>query len=252
VSEAQGFSLAVLIWCGLGAAVLALLFFITAPYGRFARKGWGPTVPARTAWVLMESSSALVTAAAFALGNRHGGVALVFFAMWQGHYLYRAWVFPFLLTKGAKPMPLSVVAMGASFNLVNATLNGLWLFRLSPEYSAAWLTDPRFVLGSLLFFGGMATHLRADKVLRSLRPPGQTGYRVPFGGLYRYVSCPNYFGEMVEWAGFALATWSLPGLSFALWTVANLLPRALSSHRWYQAEFADYPKERRAVIPFVL
>ena len=252
MSGHEGFSLAVLVWCVLGAAVLPLLFFITAPYGRFSRKGWGPTLPARAAWVLMESASALTTAAAFALGDRHSGVALVFFVMWQGHYVYRAWVFPLLLSKGARPMPLSVVAMGASFNLVNAYFNGRWLFQLSPGYEPSWLTDPRFVVGAALFIGGLATHVRADQVLRKLRSPGQTGYRIPYGGLFRYVSCPNYLGEMVEWAGFALATWSLPGLSFAFWTMANLLPRAVSSHRWYQAEFPEYPKERKAVIPFVL
>ena len=252
MTEAQAFSLAVVVWCVIGAAVLPLLFFITAPYGRFARQGWGPTLPARSAWVLMESTSVVTTAVAFALGDRHEGVPLVFFVLWQSHYLYRAWVFPFLLGKGARPMPLSVVAMGASFNLVNAYFNGRWLFSLSPEYAASWLTDPRFVVGVALFVAGLATHLRADQVLRNLRPKGETGYRIPYGGLYRYVSCPNYLGEMVEWAGFALATWSLPGLSFAFWTVANLLPRAISSHRWYRSEFPDYPAERKAVIPFLL
>ena len=172
--------------------------------------------------------------------------------MWQGHYLYRAFVFPFLLSRGARAWPVSVVAMGASFNLVNAALNGRWLFSLSPGYAEDWLADPRFVVGGLLFVGGFVVHLRADQQLRALRVPGETGYRVPRGGFYRWVSCPNYLGEVVQWSGFALATWSLPGLSFALWTVANLLPRAIAHHRWYRREFADYPKERRAVIPWVL
>ena len=65
---------------------------------------------------------------------------------------------------------------------------------------------------------------------------------MPRGGFFRWVSCPNYLGEMLQWSGFALATWSLPGLSFALWTVANLLPRAVAHHRWYRREFADYPE----------
>jgi hypothetical protein len=57
---------------------------------------------------------------------------------------------------------------------------------------------------------------------------------------------------MLEWTGFAVASWSLPGLAFALYTAANLAPRALSHHRWYQEKFPDYPRERRALIPFVV
>ncbi|MEX2589838.1 MAG: hypothetical protein WD334_06510, partial [Chitinophagales bacterium] len=74
----------------------------------------------------------------------------------------------------------------------------------------------------------------------------------PNGGLFRYVSSPNLFGEIIEWTGWALMTWSMPTLSFAIWTWANLLPRALDHHRWYNSYFKEYPKERKAVIPFVL
>ena len=77
------------------------------------------------------------------------------------------------------------------------------------------------------------------------------GYGIPHGGLYRWVSCPNYLGEMVIWVGWAIVTWSLAGLAFALWTVANLAPRAWSHHRWYQERFEDYPTERKALLPGV-
>jgi steroid 5-alpha-reductase/3-oxo-5-alpha-steroid 4-dehydrogenase 1 len=56
---------------------------------------------------------------------------------------------------------------------------------------------------------------------------------------------------MIQWCGWALLTWSGPGLAFALFTAANLAPRARSSHLWYRKTFADYPKERRALIPYV-
>ena len=59
-------------------------------------------------------------------------------------------------------------------------------------------------------------------------------------------------GEMLEWAGFALMSWSLPGLSFAIWTCANLIPRALWRHRWYHQQYGNYPRIRRAVIPGLL
>jgi len=80
---------------------------------------------------------------------------------------------------------------------------------------------------------------------------GETGYKIPHGGLFERVSCPNYLGEIIEWSGWALATWCLPGLSFAVWTFANLAPRARAHHRWYRAKFPEYPEERKALIPGV-
>jgi protein-S-isoprenylcysteine O-methyltransferase Ste14 len=119
-------------------------------------------------------------------------------------------------------------------------------------YDSSWFLDPRFIAGTALFFTGLWIHIRSDNILRSLRPPGESGYKVPVGGLYRYVSAPNYFGEIVQWFGWALATWSPAGLAFAAFTVANLLPRGIAHHRWYKEYFPDYPEDRKAVIPLVL
>ena len=58
-------------------------------------------------------------------------------------------------------------------------------------------------LGLSLFLLGMAINIHSDSVMRSLRPPGETGYRIPYGGLYSCISAPNYFGETLEWCGFA-------------------------------------------------
>ncbi len=62
---------------------------------------------------------------------------------------------------------------------------------------------------------------------------------------------PNHFGEIVEWAGFAIIAWSLPALTFAIWTFSNLVPRALNHHDWYREHFQDYPKKRKAVLPWL-
>ena len=100
-----------------------------------------------------------------------------------------------------------------------------------------------------LFVAGFVINRQADHTLRSLRRPGESGYRIPHGGLYRWISCPNYLGEIVEWTGWAMMTWSLAGLSFAVWTAANLAPRAWAHHAWYRKYFAEYPPERRALLP---
>jgi len=237
----------------VAAGTFTALFFISAPYGRHTRKGWGPGLLNWLGWMLMEAVSALGFAVMFVIGDAPRTAATVgFLLMWEAHYLHRAFIYPFTLRGRRKPMPLAIPLLAAAFNLGNAYLNGRYLFHFSDgRYTAEWLRDPRFIIGAILFIAGFAINRWADDTLRQLRQPGETGYKIPRGGLYRYISCPNYFGEILEWTGWAVATWSLPGLTFAVWTFANLAPRAVSHHRWYHEEFEDYPAERKALIPGV-
>ena len=71
--------------------------------------------------------------------------------------------------------------------------------------------------------------------------------------MFRYVSSANYFGELLEWTGFAVASWSWAGAVFAWWTFANLAPRAASLRRRYEQEFGEeFTKLRRKrIIPFI-
>ena len=235
-----------------GAAVFVALLFVSAPYGRHARRGWGPSLSARLGWVLMESPSALLFAGVYLRGPDHAGEApLVLLLMWELHYLHRALVFPFRMRMAGRRMPLSVVGMGALFNVVNASLNGRWVSALG-AYPQAWLGGPRFLLGLVLFLAGLAANWHSDRVLAALREGQGEDYAIPRRGLFGLVSCPNYLGEIVEWTGWAVATWSLPGLAFAIFTAANLVPRALAHHRWYRVRFPDYPPDRRALVPFLL
>jgi len=234
------------------ALTFVALFFVTAPYGRHLRTGWGPTVPARLGWIVMESPAVLLFVAVYMMGvHAMSMVPLILLGLWQFHYVYRTFIYPFRTRSSAKRMPISIVGMAIFFNGINAYINARWISHLG-DYSDSWLTSTAFILGILIFIAGWAINRHSDSVLFRLRDPGETGYKIPRGGLYERVSCPNYFGEMLEWAGWAIATWSLAGLAFAVFTIANLLPRAIANHRWYRDEFADYPPERRAVIPFVL
>lgn len=240
-------------WSVVAIGVVPYLLLRPAPYGRHGRPGWGPVVSAKLAWLLMEAPSPLGMVLLYLLGRNVGEpVASVFIGLWLCHYVYRAFVFPMLLPSTARPMPAIVLAAGAFFNIVNAYLNGCWLFFLAQPRASTWLTSPRFVVGAILFFGGLALHVLADRALRRLKSSTPGDYSLPRGPLFRFVSCPNYFGEIVEWCGFALCTWSPGGLIFAVWTAANLVPRAIHHHHWYREHFADYPRPRRAVIPFLL
>lgn len=237
-------------WMMFGLAALTFLgvSFVVAPYGRHARAGFGPSMPARWAWVVMESPAVLGFVAFFLAGAAPGQpAALVLLGLWLLHYVQRTFVFP-LRMRGDRTMPIFIAALAFGFNVFNAWLNGSWL-STEGRYPASWLLDPRFLIGAVVFLIGLAINWWADEVLRNLRAPGESGYRIPRGGLYELISCPNYFGELLEWFGFALAAWSLPGLAFAVYTAANLVPRALAHHRWYQERFPDYPSSRRALLP---
>ncbi len=70
--------------------------------------------------------------------------------------------------------------------------------------------------------------------------------------MFKYVTSANYFGELVEWLGFAILTYSLSGFVFFVWTFANLVPRAYAIHKRYREEFPEIrEKKLKAVIPFV-
>lgn len=250
MSEAAFFQALLYLMLALSAVVFVVLFFISAPYGRHIRRGWGPALRSQFAWVLMETPAALVFAIFYFIGPNHFTLpSIFFFCIWEFHYLYRAFLYPWFIRKSVKSMPISVVLMGITFNLCNGYLNGRYLFTYANQYTAAWLLDPRFIAGVALFMLGIVINRQADNTLRKLRIPGDTSYHIPQGGLYEWISSPNYLGEIIQWLGWALATWSWVGLAFALWTLANLVPRAWFHHQWYRKQFADYPPRRRALLP---
>jgi hypothetical protein len=247
------FDIIVWAWIALAIVLMPAQILITVPYGRHIRPGWGPTVPARLGWMAMEGVSPLVFGTLFVFGStQKTGPMWVFFAAWIAHYINRSLIYPLRARMTGRRMPAAIFAGGILFNTINGGLNGLFLGSLSAPYPADWLADPRFHIGLAVFLIGAAINHRADDRLLALRKPGGPDYSIPRGGLFRYVSCPNHFGEIIEWCGFAMMCWNLPALGFAVWSVSNLIPRSLAHHRWYSERFPDYPANRKALIPFVL
>jgi 3-oxo-5-alpha-steroid 4-dehydrogenase 1 len=242
-------------WIGIAVITFVALQFITAPFGRHTRKDFGPMINARLGWCLMELPSPITFSLFFLLGNNHPTALMwFFFGLWNLHYLNRSLIYPFRQKATKKKMPIAIMWSAIGFNLMNGFVNGFFLGTMAEvsQYANDWMYSPQFLIGISLFFLGMGINWQSDNILLALRKPGETGYKIPKGGLFRYISCPNLFGEMVEWLGFALILWSSPAASFAVWTVANLLPRALAHHRWYLEKFGeDYPQKRKAVLPFI-
>ena len=246
-------------WALLGIVVLGivsfvLLLFVSAPYGRHLRPGWGPTVNARALWVLMEAPSPLSFAVVYFMSdNALKLVPLILFGLYMLHYVYRSFIYPFRMRGGHKQKPIVTGLLAFSFNTANGSTNAFAITELAPHLlSTDWLTDPRFIVGILVFAAGYAINQQSDAILLNLRKPGESGYKIPYGGFYRWLSSPNYFGEIIEWVGFALAASTVPAWIFAWFTATNLVPRAFSNHQWYREHFSDYPKSRRAIIPFVI
>ena len=108
--------------------------------------------------------------------------------------------------------------------------------------------------GLILAIAGMIINAQTDAALRRLRSQRKTGYQIPHGyWLFDYVSCPHYFGEILQWLGFCLACRnSVVAASFLAFTAANLIPRAVQQHTWYQKHFKEaYPQHRKAWLPLL-
>lgn len=117
---------------------------------------------------------------------------------------------------------------------------------------ATYWSHPLPWLGILLFVVGMGINWQADHVIRNLRKPGDTRHYLPEKGFYRYVTSANYFGELVEWTGFALLTASPAAWVFVWWTAANLVPRADAIYKCYCEEFGRQAVgNRKRIIPYI-
>lgn len=244
--------LIVMAFAGLG--VFVALQFFEAGYGYLFDRRYGPPVPNKAGWVMMESPVFILMALLWWFSDRRfeaGPLALLL--LFELHYFQRSFIFP-LLMRGRSKMPLGIVAMGILFNTLNAAMQGGWIFYLAPEgFYADWFARPYIYIGGAVFLAGMAVNLHSDHIIRRLRRPGDTRHYIPRGGMFRYVSSANYFGELMEWVGFAIASWSWAGAVFAWWTFCNLAPRAASLSRRYEREFGQEftSLKRKRIIPFI-
>lgn len=242
-----------IVWMAIAAIVHVTMFFVTAPFGRHTTTKWGISINNKIGWVIMEMPSlGIMLYFLFTGSNSFQNYSWILFTFWILHYINRTLIYPMRIKSTPKKMPLLIVLNAILFNVMNAGLNGFFLAEYSEGmYDKNWLSSFHFIAGLLLFTIGATINLKSDSILIDLRKPGETGYKIPYGFLFNYVSSPNLLGEIIEWAGFAIMAWNIPALTFAVWTYANLVPRAKNHHDWYKRNFEDYPKERKIVFPFI-
>ena len=244
--------------CGMVATAIVVfiaLFFVKAGYGKFQTKSWGPTISNKLSWFLMESPVFFTLLFMWSIASnerKYNVIYIIFLLIFETHYFQRSFIFPFLL-KGKGRMPITIMLLATVFNVLNGYMQGEWLFFVSPnDYYQDWFTKPVFYLGVCIFFVGMFINCNSDHIIRHLRKPGDNKHYLPNKGLYKYVTSANYLGEIIEWIGFALLTWSPSGVVFVIWTFANLFPRAVSIYNLYIKEFGDIVKTKKIIIPFIL
>ena len=234
--------------------VFIALYLVKAGYGIFRTKQWGISINNKAAWVMMESPVFIVMLYMWASNGASTALpSFLAFLLFELHYFQRSFIFPMLM-KGKSRMPIAIMLMGITFNVINGLLIGTSLFVFPPSLfneGIAYLAHPTAILGIAIFFVGMAINLHSDHVIRHLRQPGDTRHYLPQKGFYRYVTSANYFGELVEWTGFALLCSTPAAWLFVVWTAANLIPRAAAIHRHYREEFGEAVGTRKRVIPFV-
>lgn len=237
---------ALTIYASLPLLMVPALMVVNAPYGRFAGKlGFDWSLNGKWSWCLMEIVSPLTfIASLYFTRPTWTSFQILLSSVWIIHYTNRSIIYPYR-AHSLSPIHILTSSSSVLFNILNGYTNGLWIGRHSqPLQSTFWF-------GLAFWTIGFLSNLYHDNLLFKLRKDKTQRYFIPRGALFDYLSCPNYFSEWVEWSGFALATGSAPAFIFCLSTAANLLPRAWKTHAWYQQQFENYPKERRAVIPFV-
>ena len=251
----------------VGLIVFISLYFVDAGYGKMRSEKWGPTMNNKAGWLLMECPVFFVMLYEYfmAWGDPVKSVYVqqapywIFFLIFEFHYFQRSFIFPFLL-KGKGRMPFIIMLLSVVWNVINGYIQGYFLFHYAPTdefyqqlYTSAYLTDPRFIIGVIVFFTGWVINMHSDHVIRHLRKPGDTNHYLPKKGMYKYVTSANYLGEITEWLGFAILTWSFAGLLFFWFSCCNLIPRSNAIYKKYEEEFPDEfdRKKLKRIIPFI-
>ncbi|CAJ1953146.1 unnamed protein product [Sphenostylis stenocarpa] len=105
--------------------------------------------------------------------------------------------------------------------------------------------------GIVIFVVGIIGNLYHHYILSNLRGKGEKEYKIPKGGLFGFVICPHYLFEITVFYGLSFISQTLYAFSFAVGTTLYLLGRSYSTRKWYVSKFEDFPKNVKAVIPFV-
>ncbi|KAL1828095.1 hypothetical protein DCAR_0207297 [Daucus carota subsp. sativus] len=147
---------------------------------------------------------------------------------------------------GSMPLDTVIIISGSYF-----------LFAVSVIYSqhlAAEFKEPIIDLkhaGTATFLVGITGNFYHHYLLSKLRKEGEKQYKIPQGGLFHLVICPHYLFEITGFIGISCISQTVYALSFTFGSSAYLTGRSYATRKWYLSKFKDFPKDIKALIPFV-
>ena len=234
--------------------ILPIITNFSVQYGRYINIKNSFTLNANLSWMIQESPSVLWVIY-FLINNNetylNNPPNLILTLLFGLHYFNRTFIYSLRINKG-NPIPIHIVLMAISFCYLNGYIQIYFLAKIY-KYPQNWLFDIRFIIGIIMFFIGFFINVHSDGILRNLRKSCEIKeYKIPYGGFFEMVSGANFFGECIGWIGFALACWNFGAFSFAMNTCLFIGQRAYLHHHWYLKKFENYPKNRKAIIPFII
>ncbi|KAI8975069.1 3-oxo-5-alpha-steroid 4-dehydrogenase-domain-containing protein [Mycotypha africana] len=122
----------------------------------------------------------------------------------------------------------------------------LSFFSAQVPHPNAFLT----VVGVALFFIGEGTNCYHHLILSNLRKDGSKEYKIPQEGLFKYIWCPHYTGEIVAFIAMAFLSQHFLVLILQICSAGYLAIRAYNTRSWYKSKFTDIP-HRACLIPFI-
>ncbi|CAH8568781.1 unnamed protein product [Heterobilharzia americana] len=178
-------------------------------------------------------------------------------ACWCGHYIKRLLESVFIHRFSHATMPLRNLFINCSyyygFGLFVAYFTNHYL------YTPPTFGHTQIVIGFLLFIIGEWGNFCCHLTLKRLRPAGsmirQIPYPMPgwfFTRMFNLVACPNYTYEVIAWIGFTIMTQTLPALLFTIFGFRQMATWAIGKLKAYRREFPNFPKYRKAIVPYIL
>lgn len=118
---------------------------------------------------------------------------------------------------------------------------------------------PCHMIGVILFLWSSYIQFDSHRILANLRKNTKgriytTKHSIPRGKWFELVSCPHYMAEIMIYLAITIV---LGGRSLTWWMVfgfvaLNQIFVGKFNHTWYLKKFKNYPKTRRAIVPYVL